>query len=105
PAYRINKFYDNQTVFVFYLGGSTFDVTIMRIEDQKIEMIATNGDHRLGGKDWDDVIVNLVAEEYSAAHGENPLLDLASYQDLQTRALAGKIQLSSRPHTAIVQIG
>src|SRR5207237_161467 len=44
----------------------------------------------------------LVAEEYSAAHGENPLLDLASYQDLQTRALAGKIQLSSRPHTAIV---
>jgi len=101
-AYGLDKLDENQTVFVFDLGGGTFDVTIMRIEDQKIEMIATNGDHRLGGKDWDDVIVNLVAEEYSAAHGENPLLDLASYQDLQTRALAGKIQLSSRPHTAIV---
>ena len=50
----------------------------------------------LGGKDWDDVIVNHVAEEFDRAHGENPLLDLQSYQDLQTRALAAKIQLSSR---------
>jgi molecular chaperone DnaK len=65
-------------------------------------MLATNGDHRLGGKDWDDVIVNLVAEEFDREHGENPLLDLQSYQDLQSRALAAKIQLSSRPRTAIV---
>ena len=49
-------------------------------------MVATNGDHRLGGKDWDDVIVNYVAEEFDRAHGENPLLDLQSYQDLQSRA-------------------
>jgi len=87
---------------VSYLGGGTFDVTIMRIEGQGIQMIATNGDHRLGGKDWDDVIVNHVAEEFDRAHGENPLLDLQSYQDLQSRALAAKIQLSSRPRTAIV---
>src|SRR3982075_1592225 len=79
-AYGLDKMDEKHNVFVFALGGGTFDVTIMRIIDQKIEMIATNGDHRLGGKDWDDVIVNLVAEEYSAAHGENPLLDLASYQ-------------------------
>jgi molecular chaperone DnaK len=65
-------------------------------------MVGTNGDHRLGGKDWDDVIVNHVAEEFDRAHGENPLLDLQSYQDLQTRAVAGKIQLSSRDHTTIV---
>src|SRR5438105_13316367 len=102
-AYGLDKLDENHSVFVFDLGGGTFDVTIMRIVDHKIEMLATNGDHRLGGKDWDDVIVNLVAEEYSAAHGENPLLDLASYQDLQTRPLAGNIQLSSRPHTAILQ--
>ena len=62
-------------------------------------MLATNGDHRLGGKDWDDVIVNYVAEEFDRAHGENPLLDLQSYQDLHSRALAAKIQLSSRPQT------
>src|SRR5256714_8919318 len=101
-AYGLDKLEEDQTVFVFDLGGGTFDVTIMRIEGQGIQMIATNGDHRLGGKDWDDVIVNYVAEEFDRAHGENPLLDLQSYQDLQSRALAGKIQLSSRPRTAIV---
>jgi molecular chaperone DnaK len=101
-AYGLDKLDEDQTVFVFDLGGGTFDVTIMRIRGQGIEMLATNGDHRLGGKDWDDVIVNYVAEEFDRAHGENPLLDLQSYQDLQSRALAAKIQLSSRPRTAIV---
>lgn len=101
-AYGLDKLDEDQTVFVFDLGGGTFDVTIMRIQGHGIEMLATNGDHRLGGKDWDDVIVNHVAEEFDRAHGENPLLDLQSYQDLQSRALAAKIQLSSRPRTAIV---
>src|SRR6185436_321871 len=101
-AYGLDKLDDNQTVFVFDLGGGTFDVTLMRIEGHRLEMIATNGDHRLGGKDWDDVIVNHVAEEFDRAHGENPLLDLQSYQDLQSRALAAKIHLSSRPRTSIV---
>jgi molecular chaperone DnaK len=101
-AYGFDKLGQDQTVFVFDLGGGTFDVTIMRIQGHKIQIIATNGDHRLGGKDWDDVIVNFVADEFDRAHGENPLLDLQSYQDLQTRAVAGKIQLSSRPRTALV---
>src|SRR5256714_18748 len=101
-SYGLDKLDEDQTVFVFDLGGGTFDVTIMRIEGQGIQMIATNGDHRLGGKDWDDVIVNHVAEEFDRAHGENPLLDLQSYQDLQSRALAAKIQLSSRPQATIV---
>src|SRR6267143_1705032 len=56
----------------------------------------------LGGKDWDDVIVNLIAEEFDRLHGENPLLDLHSYQELHNRALAAKIQLSSRNNTTIV---
>ncbi|HXP34684.1 MAG TPA: Hsp70 family protein [Chthoniobacterales bacterium] len=101
-AYGLDKLDENHTVFVFDLGGGTFDVTIMRIIDHKIEMIATNGDHRLGGKDWDDVIVNLIAEEFDRLHGENPLLDLHSYQELHNRALATKIQLSSRNSTTIV---
>src|SRR6202011_5389998 len=63
-AYGLDKLDENQTVFVFDLGGGTFDVTIMRIEGHKIDIVATNGDHRLGGKDWDDVIVNLIAEEF-----------------------------------------
>jgi molecular chaperone DnaK len=101
-AYGLDKLDQDQTVFVFDLGGGTFDVTIMRIEGHQIRMLATNGDHRLGGKDWDDVIINWVAEEFDREHGENPLLDLQSYQELQSRALAAKIQLSSRPRTAIV---
>src|SRR3982075_4215360 len=101
-AYGLDKLDQDQTVFVFDLGGGTFDVTIMRIHEHKIEMLATNGDHRLGGKDWDDVIVNMVADEFDKCHGENPLLDLQSYQDLQSRALAAKIQLSSRKRTAII---
>ncbi|MBA2433224.1 MAG: Hsp70 family protein [Chthoniobacterales bacterium] len=101
-AYGLDKLEQDQTVFVFDLGGGTLDVTIMRIEGPEIRMLATNGDHRLGGKDWDDVIVNMVAEEFDREHGENPLLDLQSYQDLQSRALAAKIQLSSRGRTAIV---
>src|SRR6187401_1224878 len=101
-AFGLDKLDEDQTVFVFDLGGGTFDVTLMRIEGHRLEMVATNGDHRLGGKDWDDIIVNHVAEEFDRAHGENPLLDLQSYQDLQSRALAAKIQLSSRDRTAIV---
>src|SRR5437868_864799 len=101
-AYGLDKLDENQTVFVFDLGGGTFDVTIMRIADHKIDMLATNGDHRLGGKDWDDVIVNQIADEFNRLHGENPLLDLHSYQELHNRALTAKIQLSSRTSTTIV---
>lgn len=101
-AYGLDKLDRDQTVFVFDLGGGTFDVTIMRIEGHHIRMLASNGDHRLGGKDWDDLIVNWIAEEFDKAHGENPLLDLQSYQDLYTRALTAKVQLTSRPKTTIV---
>ena len=101
-GYGLDKLDEDQTVFVFDLGGGTFDVTLMRIQGHKLEMLATNGDHRLGGKDWDDVLVNHVAEEFDRAHGENPLLDLQSYQQLQSRALAAKIQLSSRERTTLV---
>jgi molecular chaperone DnaK len=101
-AYGLDKLNEDQTVFVFDLGGGTFDVTVMRIKAHRIEMVATNGDHRLGGKDWDDILVNHVAEEFDRAHGENPLLDLQSYQSLQSSALSAKIQLSSRERTTLV---
>lgn len=101
-AFGVDKRDQNQTVFVFDLGGGTFDVTIMEIRDGNIIVKATNGDHRLGGKDWDDVLVNALAEEFDRVHGENPLMDLQSYQELQNRAIAAKIQLSSRPRTTVV---
>ena len=101
-AYGLDKLDQNQTVFVFDLGGGTFDVTIMRIDGHHIRMVASNGDHRLGGKDWDDVIVNWVADEFDKQHGDSPLLDLQSYQDLYNRALTAKIQLSTRQRTTVV---
>src|SRR5215210_8099410 len=101
-AYGLDKLKSDQTVFVFDLGGGTFDVTIMKIESNHIKMLASNGDHMLGGKDWDDVIVNWVAEEFDRVHGDNPLLDLQSYQDLYNRALTAKVQLSTRQRTTVV---
>ncbi len=101
-AYGIDRHEGNETAFVFDLGGGTFDVTIMRISENHIQMLASSGDHKLGGKDWDDVIVNWVSDEFDRQFGDNPLLDLHSYQDLYNRALTAKIQLSSRNTSTLV---
>jgi len=101
-AYGLDQLNTEQTVFVFDLGGGTFDVTIMKVSDTNIEMLATNGDHRLGGKDWDDKIITYVAEMFEIEHGENPLQDLQAYQDLQTQAISAKESLSKRETTRIV---
>ncbi len=101
-AYGIDRHEGNEMVFVFDLGGGTFDVTIMRISENHIQMVGSSGDHKLGGKDWDDVIVNWVSEEFDKQFGDNPLLDLHSYQDLYNRALIAKIQLTSRNSTTLV---
>lgn len=101
-AYGLDKLDQDQTVFVFDLGGGTFDVTIMKIENRQMRMVASNGDHRLGGKDWDDVILHWAAEEFEKAYDDNPLLDLQSYQDLHSRAQVAKVQLSARGQTTLV---
>ena len=103
-AYGLDKLGSDQTVFVFDLGGGTFDVTIMKVSGTKIEMIATDGDHKLGGKEWDDAIMKYVAERYEIEHGENPLEDdddRSPYQDLQKMAVAAKESLSKRDRARI----
>lgn len=101
-AYGIDRLGSNQNVFVFDLGGGTFDVTVMEVSESAIKMIATNGDHRLGGKDWDDQIIRYIAENFDLEHGENPLTDLHAYQDLQTIAISAKESLSQRQKTRII---
>ena len=104
-VYGLDQLGTDQTVFVFDLGGGTFDVTIMKVSGSKIEMIATNGDHKLGGKEWDDEIIKYVAERHEIEHGENPLNDdndRSPYQDLQTKAIAAKESLSKRDRARIV---
>ena len=101
-AFGIDQLGTDQNVFVFDLGGGTFDVTIMKVSESTIQMLATNGDHRLGGKDWDDKIIAHVAEIFEIEHGENPLQDLHAYQDLQLNAIIAKESLTQRQKARIV---
>lgn len=100
-SYGIDQLGYEQTVLVFDLGGGTFDVTIMKVTGSKIEMMATNGDHRLGGKDWDDKIITYVAGMFEFEQGENPLQDLSAYQSLQLSAVNAKILLSHQERVSI----
>ncbi len=101
-AFGVDKLGEDQTVFVFDLGGGTFDVTIMKIEDKDIRMIATNGDPMLGGKNWDDEIINYIASCFEEKYGESPLQDNQIYQDIQSKAIQAKLALSRLPKTNIV---
>ena len=103
---QVDSHDSDQNVFVFDLGGGTFDVTIMKVSESTLEMIATNGDHRLGGKDWDNKIILHVAQmfedEDGEEHGESPLQDLHTYQDIQLNAISAKESLSQRQKARIV---
>ena len=101
-AYGVDIHGSDQNVFVFDLGGGTFDVTVMKVSGTRLEMIATNGDHRLGGKDWDDKIIVHVAEMFKEEHNEDPLADLHTYQDIQLNAISAKESLSQRQKARIV---
>jgi molecular chaperone DnaK len=100
-AFGINKLGKDQTVFVFDLGGGTFDATILDIKGKEIRMIASDGDPELGGKDWDDVLVNYCSGQFKEKYGKDPQDDPNSYQELYDRVLKGKISLSTRPKVLI----
>ena len=101
-AYGMHRRGETSRVLVFDLGGGTFDVTIMEVAGREMNILATNGDHRLGGKDWDDRIILHLAERFEGEHGENPLQELSAYQELQGRAVQAKIQLSSLTRAVVV---
>ena len=101
-AFGLDLHGSDQTVFVFDLGGGTFDVTIMKVSGSKLEMIASDGDHRLGGKDWDDRIIEYVADAFETEHRVNPLDDEYAYQDIQLNAISAKVSLSDRDRAKIV---
>ena len=93
-AFGIDLIGDDQTVFIFDLGGGTFDVTIMNVSGSKLKMLSTDGDRNLGGKDWDDKIIEYVAETFQDEYGVNPLDDSNAYQEIQRYAIEGKEYLS-----------
>ena len=88
-------------ILVFDLGGGTFDVTIMEVKGEEMNVLATGGDHRLGGKDWDEKIINHVAEHFQIKHKVNPLEDSSVSCDLRDRAVDAKIELSARSNTML----
>ncbi len=95
-AYGLDRTTNDRTVLVYDLGGGTFDVTIVHISQQLITVVATDGDHQLGGKDWDDRIATYLGQHFSQDHGVDPLDDTQSFQDLLTRTESAKKQLSLR---------
>lgn len=88
-------------VLVYDLGGGTFDVTLLDIKKGGIDVIATDGDHMLGGKDFDDRLMLHINSQFQRQYGKNLLEDLAVEQDLRQRAEAAKKALSQRSSTRV----
>jgi molecular chaperone DnaK (HSP70) len=100
--YGCTKGDEEKTILVYDLGGGTFDVTIMRINADKIEVVCSDGDHDLGGKDWDKAIVKYMANEFRSQTGFDDDFDEYAQQDMRLKAEKAKQQLSSRNETAIM---
>jgi molecular chaperone DnaK len=83
-----------RTILVYDLGGGTFDVTLVKLMPKRFQTLAIEGDVRLGGKDWDDRIVNYVAEAFIAKYDEDPRSDAQSLAMLQAAAERAKRSLS-----------
>jgi molecular chaperone DnaK len=91
----------DQTVLVYDLGGGTFDVSILDLGGGVYEVKATNGDNDLGGDDWDEAIIDYLADEFEAEHGIDLRDDRQALQRLEDAAEEAKIELSSRKETTI----
>jgi len=99
-AYGLDK-KEAETILVFDLGGGTFDVSILEVGDGVIEVRATSGDTHLGGDDWDQRIVDYIAEEFKREHGIDLRQDRQALQRLKEAAEKAKIELSSVMETEI----
>ena len=100
-AYGLDKGETEQTILVFDLGGGTFDVSLLEIGDGVIEVKATSGDNNLGGDDWDQRIIDWLADRFKAAHGIDLTKDKMAMQRLRESAERAKIELSASQQTSI----
>ncbi|MBU2357821.1 MAG: Hsp70 family protein, partial [Alphaproteobacteria bacterium] len=99
-AYGLDK-KEARTIAVYDLGGGTFDVTILEIDDGLFEVKSTNGDTFLGGEDFDMRIVNYLADEFKKEHGVDLTTDKMALQRLKEAAEKAKIELSSSQQTDV----
>ena len=103
-AYGFDTLGIDKTVLVYDLGGGTFDVTVMRISGNTISMLATDGDVQLGGKDWDERLINFVSEKFMDQCGEDPREDPDALQALYTQVEQAKQRLSKLPSTRMAVV-
>ena len=92
----------DETVLVYDLGGGTFDVSVLEIGDGTFEVISTAGDNKLGGDDWDDVLVKFIIEEIKKEHNIDLSSDKMAMQRFKDAAEKAKIDLSGMLQTTIM---
>ena len=100
-AYGLDKETTDQTILVFDLGGGTFDVSVLEIGDGVFEVKSTHGDTSLGGDDWDQRIIDWLADSFKTAHGIDLSKDNMAMQRLKEAAEKAKIELSQVQQTQI----
>ncbi len=100
-AYGLDKKDIDQTIAVYDLGGGTFDVSILELGDGVFEVKSTNGDTHLGGDDFDQLIIDFLADEFNKSDGVDLRKDAMAMQRLKDAAEKAKIELSSSQKTNI----
>ncbi|WP_062104633.1 molecular chaperone DnaK [Bacillus niameyensis] len=100
-AYGLDKTDEDQTILVYDLGGGTFDVSVMELGDGVFEVLATAGDNRLGGDDFDQVIIDHLVEEFKKENGIDLSKDKMALQRLKDAAEKAKKDLSGVTSTQI----
>ena len=100
-AYGLDKKHKDSTIAVFDLGGGTFDISILELGDGVFEVKSTNGDTHLGGDDFDQVIIDWLADEFKAQENVDLRKDPMSLQRIKDAAEKAKIELSSSAETEI----
>lgn len=100
-AYGLDKAGKDQKIVVYDLGGGTFDVSILELGDGVFEVLSTNGDTHLGGDDFDQVVIDWLANEFQSEQGVDLKKDPMALQRLKEAAEKAKIELSSATQTEI----
>jgi molecular chaperone DnaK len=100
-AYGLDKERKNEKVAVFDLGGGTFDVSILDIGDGVFEVLSTSGDSHLGGDDWDQRLIDYLADEFKKQEGVDVRKDPMALQRLKEAAEKAKIELSTMQETTV----
>ncbi|PKM84787.1 MAG: molecular chaperone DnaK [Firmicutes bacterium HGW-Firmicutes-11] len=100
-AYGLDKEMSHHKILVYDLGGGTFDVSILELGDGVFEVLATNGNNRLGGDDFDDIIMNFIADNFARENGVDLRKDKMALQRLKEAAEKAKKELSSSQTTSI----